>query len=92
MALILVTLAAIWVVRLAIDESAKRASEIVILKDKEVRELNKALAEAHERLIYQLTMMKREGFATIPEDEPFETYALTPEMEADIEDSRNREG
>lgn len=50
--------------------------------------LGEQVRVSDERLFQQLVMMRREGFTTIPEDEPWETHVLTPEMEADIERQR----
>jgi hypothetical protein len=66
------------------------------LKDTKLRTLQedlkaeRALANAaQDRMIDQLILMRREGFQTVPDDEPFETFRLTPEQEADIEEARN---
>lgn len=47
----------------------------------------RALAtKTQERMIEQLIMLRRDGFQTIPEDEKFEAYRITPDQEAQWEE------
>lgn len=49
----------------------------------------RALAtKTQERMIEQLIMLRRDGFQTIPEDEPFDAYRITPEQEAQWEEDQ----
>lgn len=54
----------------------------------EVRHANKTAREAQEKMIDQVIRMRQEGYQTIPPDEQFDTYRITPEQEAEWEDQR----
>jgi len=66
-------------------KSYEQVSHALTLEREEVNRLRVALIEAAERI----TRMIRQGFVTLPPDDQFDTYAITPEHEAEIEDARN---
>ena len=75
--------------------AATKAFDIYIASQdrhaKEIETLWEELRSANNKLVYQLTMMKKEGFQTVPDDEEWpEPVRLTSEYEADIEEARNR--
>lgn len=73
--------------RMVDSETTKWSNRVADLMQ-ENRDLREELKQKNDQLVHHLVLLRKDGFAPVPMDDPFETYRITDEHEAEIESQR----